>query len=529
MYVHVKKYIASITLLVLLNACASITAPTGGPIDAKAPSLKSSFPKNNGVNFKGKNIELVFDEPIELNNLNTQLLITPYMENKYTSKIGKNKLILTFEKDLPTNTTFTFKFREGVKDIHEATNIVKDLHLAFSTGEVIDSLQVSGKVSNFLTTQMQNAALVGLYQLSDTLNIRKQKPYYFGKTDINGSYQLSNIQASTYFAAAFDDKNNNLLYDEKEEVFDFYVENLKIDSNQTANFQLFRNDNTAPRYIRTRNIGKSVVLAFSEGLADVKQAASNNKNISLDISADGTDIRLYPQNVDKLLTDSMQVGFTIKDSSDNQLVIQKKIKFDLSTTVDKVGVIDIQPATTSAISTDAIIKVGYASPIDSLITKQIRFNIDSTQWKIGKSTLNKYRNILEIRNLPAFKKQLGVIIPSVAMDKGITSKADTLYYKLADESNFGIISGSVTSLNKDFIVELLDEQYKVLRTVANQSRFKFTLLPAGKYRLRLIHDKNSNGRWDTGNLERKIKPEPVLIHKELINLKANWELDEFKL
>jgi uncharacterized protein (DUF2141 family) len=87
----------------------------------------------------------------------------------------------------------------------------------------------------------------------------------------------------------------------------------------------------------------------------------------------------------------------------------------------------------------------------------------------------------------------------------------------------------VASFKQKFIVELLDENYQVVRTLANQSVFKFTYLPPAKYYLRVIEDKNGNGRWDTGSLNKRTLPENIVIHKELIQLKANWELTDFKL
>jgi uncharacterized protein (DUF2141 family) len=47
------------------------------------------------------------------------------------------------------------------------------------------------------------------------------------------------------------------------------------------------------------------------------------------------------------------------------------------------------------------------------------------------------------------------------------------------------------------------------------------LLP-GNYTLRLVHDENRNGRWDSGSFVPRRQPEPITTSKG-ISLRANWE------
>ncbi|SFC64502.1 Ig-like domain-containing protein [Flexibacter flexilis DSM 6793] len=529
MYVPIKKHLSTALLSgALLSGCASVKPPTGGPKDEKAPVLTESNPANNSTNFKGKVVKLEFDEDVELNNLNTQLLITPYMNNNYTTHIKRNVLTLTFEKELPPNTTISLNFREGIKDIHEATNKTKDLKLAFSTGNSIDSLQWNGQILDFQTQKPQANTLVALYKLSDTLNIRKQAPYYIGRSNDAGQFDIANIAAGEYFACAFDDKNNNYKYDERTESIGFLSENLKIQKNESSEISLFMNDNTAPRFLRTRNVGKSVVFSFSEGLTYIQAAA--NPNTVFDQSEDKADIRMYPQNVDKLSKDSVEIGFTVRDSSDNQLVVKKRVLFDVNGNVDKTTTLSTKPERNSVITPYQTIEIAYASPItDSSFLQKVTVNPDSAGWKATKARLSGSKNTLIISNLPVFKKDISLIVPPVKLIKGNSTKADTLHYTPAIETNFGIIGGQVTSADKDFILELVSEDFKVVQSVRNAKKFRFTYVPAGKYRLRLIVDKNQNGRWDAGSLDKKTQPEKVVIHKEVINLKANWELEDFKL
>ena len=47
-----------------------------------------------------------------------------------------------------------------------------------------------------------------------------------------------------------------------------------------------------------------------------------------------------------------------------------------------------------------------------------------------------------------------------------------------------------------------------------------------KYKIRIIYDTNTNGKWDTGNYLNKQKPEAVYHFPTLLDVRANWELQE---
>ena len=65
---------AAFFYILLLWGCANQTTPTGGPKDETPPRLLRSVPANKERNFKGKNIELVFDETVALNNPKDEIL-----------------------------------------------------------------------------------------------------------------------------------------------------------------------------------------------------------------------------------------------------------------------------------------------------------------------------------------------------------------------------------------------------------------------------------------------------------------------
>lgn len=78
------------------------------------------------------------------------------------------------------------------------------------------------------------------------------------------------------------------------------------------------------------------------------------------------------------------------------------------------------------------------------------------------------------------------------------------------------------------ILELLNEKEEVLATYYSEGETKInfeTILP-DKYVLRVIYDDNKNRKWDTGNYIEKIQPEEVIYFPKVLDVRANWDVDE---
>ncbi len=59
-----------------------------------------------------------------------------------------------------------------------------------------------------------------------------------------------------------------------------------------------------------------------------------------------------------------------------------------------------------------------------------------------------------------------------------------------------------------------------------EKEHKFINLPPSKYMVRLTYDTNKNGKWDTGNFLRRLKPEVIYYFENIITAKANWQVEE---
>ena len=173
-------------LMMLFEFCARIPGSiTGGPKDETPPQFVSSTPPNYSTNFDAKRIDMVFDEYLQLKDVNNQFVSSPYMKKKpeillYGKKVRvKLKESLLKEPLLP-NITYTFDFGSSITDLNEG-NIATGFSYVFSTGDHIDSLTFTGRVLNAFNLKSggkedKATTWVGLYDdLSDSI-VYKQPP-----------------------------------------------------------------------------------------------------------------------------------------------------------------------------------------------------------------------------------------------------------------------------------------------------------------------------------------------------------------
>lgn len=74
-------------------------------------------------------------------------------------------------------------------------------------------------------------------------------------------------------------------------------------------------------------------------------------------------------------------------------------------------------------------------------------------------------------------------------------------------------------------MQILDRAGKQLaEAVAKDNTAEFYYLTPGTYYMRCILDRNSNGKWDTGDYSLDLQPEEVYYNPKPIECKAKWDL-----
>ena len=90
--------------------CANIIPPMGGLKDTLPPVLEKANPKDSALNFTGNKITFVFDEYVELQDIQRNLVITPIPQNNPTVEFKLNTVTVKLKDSLESNTTTFFIF-----------------------------------------------------------------------------------------------------------------------------------------------------------------------------------------------------------------------------------------------------------------------------------------------------------------------------------------------------------------------------------------------------------------------------------
>jgi hypothetical protein len=130
---------------ILLTGCAKMGQPDGGWYDETPPHVIGATPAEQSVNVKGKKIYINFDEFIKIDNATENVVVSPPQLEAPEIKGEGKRIVVSLQDSLKPNTTYTVDFSDAITDNNEG-NPLGNYTYTFSTGNVIDTMEVSGYV-----------------------------------------------------------------------------------------------------------------------------------------------------------------------------------------------------------------------------------------------------------------------------------------------------------------------------------------------------------------------------------------------
>ncbi|GAA4351360.1 hypothetical protein GCM10023185_09940 [Hymenobacter saemangeumensis] len=535
--------LALLAFAALLEGCAAVAPPQGGPRDTVPPRLISSSPDSAARNVKQRYVRLVFSEAIQLKELSKNLLITPQLpaDNPYKLREERNAVTLLFDKPLDENTTYSFNFRDAVVDATESLP-ARNAVLSFSTGAVLDSGAVRGSVADVLTTQPVADAVIGLYRASDTASVRRAKPYYLTRTDKQGQFALSFLKAGRYRIYALADKNQDGRYQEGEKIA-YLAEPITVGGKlaEPIALQLTQPDRRGPLLASQQPGPTSLRLNFNEGLRaaalaplpTTTPAAAQSASEALLLTEKGRTLLVFK-------TPALAEGrylLTATDSTGNASRDTLNVRFSVpAATARKAAATPLYAVEGTPRSVyrqgqvvfrfQVPVRIAPGRPFGTLVE-------DSTRRKPlalpANGTLSPDRTLLTVRLDTRAKSRVDVLLDSTAVTAvtGQSLQLRPLRLSLTEEAPTGTLSGTITTQEPRFELQLLDEKLQVVQSLASpKGSYRFDNIAPGTYRLRALIDRNGDGRWNGGDSNLLLPPEPVYLHSKSLQLRANWEVEE---
>lgn len=574
-------YLLIIGISFLLWKCASQTTPTGGPKDEDSPILKRSNPTNKQTKFKGKQVELIFDEALKLNNPKEEIIINPDPGKDILFSVKQNRVYITPKIGWRDSTTYSISFREGIQDLNEG-NPAEELHLAFSTGPTIDSLEIIGKVTQSLNEKIPEKITVALYQL-DTFNIFKHAPPFFTKTKKDGTFKFENLQSGSYRIYAFDDKNKNLKVESKTEKFGFASDPILLNKNtDTVFIAIYQIDSRLLKINSIRNTGTITKLTFNKQIVSYKIHNPHTTVIHHAFGDTQEEINIYNQLE---LNDSIKLRIQGIDSLELKVDSTFYIKRIESKLPKEKFNSKILSATIDLATFEVIARVEFSKPIqhinydsiyitpdeipdrkakeltidknkseakgerkrptkaevkkDSTIIKKVDPIIISLSSK--NISIDSSKRILTIQTIIDKKiikekvKQLNIALEQsfIVSIEGDSSKREIKSIPITDEESAGILHIETLTKFKNYEIRLLTTNNILVEKARNVKKHTFKYLTPQEYKILYYVDLNNNGIWDCQNYYLNKEAEPTFFYKSegknTFPVRSTWEIGPFIL
>ena len=259
-------------LILIVYACASTGTPDGGPYDETPPKFVRATPEPNATGNTRKKISIEFDEFIKIENAAEKVIISPPQTEMPEVKASGKKVLVEFFDTLRNNTTYTIDFGDAIVDNNEG-NPMGNFAYAFSTGETIDTMEVSGTVLNAQDLEPIKGIQVGLHKNLNDTAFTKLPFDRISRTDSRGHFSIKGVAPGKYRIYALKDGNQNYLFDSKTEIIAYSdsiiipsmepatrqdttwnaIDTLKIDTIKTIHYTHFMPDNLVLRAFKEEN------------------------------------------------------------------------------------------------------------------------------------------------------------------------------------------------------------------------------------------------------------------------------------
>ena len=209
--------IVAVLLGVLLYSCASIGRPEGGPRDVDPPVFIGSKPAQNATNYNNGKIEIQFNEYIVLKDQSTKVVVSPAQKENPSIRANGKKINIELKDTLLPNTTYVIDFSDAIQDNNE-NNPLDGFSFAFSTGDTIDTLQVSGIVLNARDLEPQKEFFVGIHSCLDDSAFRTIPLERIARTNDRGQFTVRNMKPGRYHIFALNDVDRDYKFTRTEDL-----------------------------------------------------------------------------------------------------------------------------------------------------------------------------------------------------------------------------------------------------------------------------------------------------------------------
>lgn len=550
------KISLAFALLLLFNHCANQLSPPGGEVDTIPPKILETVPKDGTVNFTGKSFEITFSEYVEKRSVQDNIFISPKIPGSLEYNWSGKTLEVIFPDSLKKNTTYSINIGANVTDIRNSNKMSEAYGFAFSTGSIIDSCKIAGKVYD---SDPAGVMIFAYKDKSDTLNISKIQPDYISQVGKTGNYLLSGLAFGEYQIFALRDKLLDYVYTQGEDYIgipsntakltkdsshhsdlDYFISiedtakphiknvvmtdqnhilvefNKAVDSTKLnpGNFYIIDSTTTAKTgmkyFYKGQGKPNQFFLAFSDSLKNSNSLYLVTKEL-IDINGNKLDFEstslVYNPKADtsaaKILKISGQFQNDMLDYEVPEIFIQFDDGFDNSAPLEGVSVVDSK---------------GKNVPLKINM-------LDNSSFTVGFEDKFKPKTELTLKlDQKKFKDITGKAIDS------LNQKKFTIINDLDFSGAAGNVAVSDSVKNVYVVLEKAGREKKAYKQKTDKKgNFEIKKVIPGKYLVWSFIDADSNKVYSKGKVNPLMFSEKFKYYPDTLNLRARWPVGDIKI
>ena len=529
----IRPIFLAFTGMIILAGCAKKGSPAGGPKDSLAPVAKSFLPDNYSVNFSGQRIEIDFDEFIKLKKVKEELLVSPPLNYDpiLSPQTSSKTLKVTFIDTLQEETTYVLHFGNSIVDNNEE-NVLPQFKYVFSTGNYLDSLSLKGQIRSGNKPELDGPVTVMLYpadEMTDSTFYKIKPRYVATARSSDGTYTLTNLKEGQYYVLALKEEQKNYTFQPQTDQIAFKNDPITLPGDSISPLYLFSEE---PDFAWTRgaHAGKNRIVFGYNG-------PRKNRRIA-PLFRTGSDFHSTWTESEKI--DSLNFWFTpaFDLESNDTLWFAAETDFGLDSLSIRLkdlypDSLKVNPITRGVFSPKDSIRFTANTPIRQIDSEKIKIlDRDSILIPVG-TRLDSLRNTVSLVFDIKDDNRYQVALFPGALQDFFAQSHDTLSYtfKTKPLSDYGTIKLDFNGqTNCPILIELVDTKQNPVahawRKEGAGASVYFDYVDPDKYRVRITLDCNENEIWDTGDYDKKIQPEAVYYLPGLLDIRANWSLNE---
>ena len=534
----------------ILFGCAEVGAPPGGEEDKIKPTVVAAVPANGATSVPRDNkIRIDFSERIVPPRTGSGIFVSPRPVQAPEVHWKATSVEIVFADSFSVDQTYVINLSSDVRDLRN-NPIDTGSSIAFSTGEMIDSGRLSGRVTS--DSRNLGGIVVALFdpaRLGDSLLFDSIYPAYMTQTSPEGRFSLGYLPARKFFLLAFDDKDLNRFFEPNQELFGLPDRPAVLG----GQFDL---DSLYLPMTRYDSVGQAIALASFESSGmlkirlreeiDVQPLAVDLSRIILKRLEDSSFTISPAALVEAYEERGRELNLFIPFASPGHYNLSLQLGLDsysydslfLDSARDlkKPEIVSVSPGSLPILMRDFRLTLYFSEPIDTSKLTEGTFTV----W--GDSTTQLSSNLMQVSPLEIEVKPQGLVEGkayklSVAefeiadLSGNLLGDSLTEYnFSILDRDSLGTASGTVHSAlaaaGSSILVEFKNYANGAVHAQkVSDDRFTFNL-PAGKYQLSGFIDTDEDGRRSRGRLYPFAYSETFSVFPDTIKVRARFETAE---